>query len=102
HHPGGDFSLHNGMVAMAGDERLTFSGIGAYDPSLFATVQRGERCQLAMLLRPAMTRGEVSGEHHRGLWMDIGTPQRLAALEHRLAARPGELRRNLSDPEPTN
>jgi MurNAc alpha-1-phosphate uridylyltransferase len=48
---------------------------------------RGARCQLAALLAPAMARGLVSGEHHRGLWMDIGTPLRLEALERVLAGR---------------
>jgi MurNAc alpha-1-phosphate uridylyltransferase len=39
------------------------------------------------LLAPAMARGLVTGEHHRGLWMDIGTPLRLEALERALDAR---------------
>jgi MurNAc alpha-1-phosphate uridylyltransferase len=87
HHPEGDFSLAGGKVSADGSQRLTFSGIGVYAPALFATVQRGSRCQLAALLRPAMAQGRVSGEHHRGLWMDIGTPQRLDALQRMLAAR---------------
>jgi MurNAc alpha-1-phosphate uridylyltransferase len=29
----------------------------------------------------------VSGEHHRGRWMDIGTPQRLVELEQLLVAQ---------------
>ena len=86
HHPAGDFGLENGRVTAEARERLTFSGMGAYVPRFFAAVERGSRCQLAGLLRPAMARGEVSGEHHRGLWMDIGTPERLAELERVLAA----------------
>ena len=38
----------------------------------------------APLLRSAAEAGQVSGEHYRGLWMDIGTPQRLAELERQL------------------
>jgi len=87
HHPGGDFSLDAGKVLADGPGRLTFSGIGVYTPALFATVPRGARCQLAALLKPAMAQGLVSGEHHRGLWMDIGTPLRLEALERALAAK---------------
>ena len=87
HHPGGDFALAGGNVSGESRGRLTFSGIGVYSPALFAGVARGARCQLAALLAPAMARGLVSGEHHRGLWMDIGTPLRLAALERMLAAR---------------
>lgn len=87
HHPGGDFALDAGKVAADGPARLTFSGIGAYAPALFAGVPRGERRQLVALLRPAMARGLVSGERHHGTWMDVGTPQRLAELEVLLAAR---------------
>jgi MurNAc alpha-1-phosphate uridylyltransferase len=65
--------------------RLTFSGIGAYSPALFAGVERGAKCQLVALLRPAMAQGRVAGEQHRGLWTDVGTPQRLADLERQLA-----------------
>ena len=85
HHRTGDFCLRNGLVAADGEERLTFSGMSAYAPALFAAVARGAKCQLVALLRPAIARGEVSGEHYRGTWMDVGTPQRLAALERTLA-----------------
>jgi MurNAc alpha-1-phosphate uridylyltransferase len=86
HHPAGDFSLAGGKVSTDGMPRLTFSGIGAYSPTLFAGVERGAKCQLAALLRPAMAQGRVAGEQHRGLWMDVGTPQRLADLERILAS----------------
>jgi len=39
---------------------------------------------LAPLLRAAIKRGEVSGEHYTGQWLDIGTPQRLDALNREL------------------
>jgi MurNAc alpha-1-phosphate uridylyltransferase len=88
HHPGGDFCLEDGLLSADGaGPRLTFSGIGAYSSALFAGVAPGAKCQLAGLLRPAMAQGRVSGEHHHGLWMDIGTPQRLADLERLLSAR---------------
>jgi len=87
HHPAGDFCLSGGRVAADGARRLTFAGIGVYAPALFAEVPRGTKRQLAALLRPAMAQGRVSGEHHGGQWMDIGTPERLAALDRLLAAR---------------
>lgn len=87
HHPAGDFRLHEGRALADGPgPRLTFSGIGVYAPALFGGVARGSKCQLAALLRPEMAQGRVTAEHHRGLWMDIGTPQRLAALDAMLAA----------------
>ena len=80
HHPLGDFGLHNGVVTAAG-ARLTFSGIGAYHPALFAGIARGEKSRLAAQLAQPIAEGRVSGEHFRGEWRDIGTPQRLAALD---------------------
>jgi MurNAc alpha-1-phosphate uridylyltransferase len=41
---------------------------------------RPPRFPLAPLLRAAMARGAVTGEHHRGAWTDVGTPARLEAL----------------------
>jgi MurNAc alpha-1-phosphate uridylyltransferase len=88
HHPLGDFGLERGRVLSDGPApRLTFSGIGVYAPALFASVEPGAKRQLAALLRPAMSEGRVSGEHHRGLWIDVGTPQRLADGEHVIATR---------------
>jgi len=86
YHPSGDFCLSHHQVAAEGPQRLTFSGIGVYAPALFAGVARGAKRQLVELLGPAMAQGRVTGEHHRGQWMDVGTPQRLAELERFLAA----------------
>jgi MurNAc alpha-1-phosphate uridylyltransferase len=80
-HPNGDFLLHDGIVSDAGEgERLTFSGIGLYHPSLFDGCEPGAFA-LAPLLRRAMDDGRVSGELYAGRWFDIGTPQRLAQLD---------------------
>lgn len=83
HHPGGDFSLCDGQVTKTG-ERLTFSGMGVYRPALFAGIAAGSRAALAPLLRAAVARGRVRGEHFRGYWLDVGTAQRLAELEAHL------------------
>lgn len=79
HHPQGDFVLAAGAVREEGEPRLTFAGIGVYRAALFAGVAT-ERFQLAHLLRRAMAEGQVSGEHYRGRWSDVGTPRRLAEL----------------------
>lgn len=83
HHPGGDFGLRDGVVAADG-AKLTFSGIGAYHPALFAGIKRGDKARLAAQLATPMAEGRVSGEHFRGEWNDVGTPQRLAELDARL------------------
>ncbi len=79
HNPKGDFALNNGRVAAEGADKLTFSGIGLYQPRLFAG-QSEERFPLAPLLRNAMSQNKVSGLHHQGIWTDVGTPERLAEI----------------------
>lgn len=79
-HPAGDFVLRAGQVLAEGEPRLTFSGIGVYQPALFAACRPGP-LPLAPVLREAMARNEVSGEHYTGQWLDIGTPGRLAELD---------------------
>jgi N-acetyl-alpha-D-muramate 1-phosphate uridylyltransferase len=86
HHPGGDFILTESRVGVGDSSRLTFSGIASYRPELFAGIARGERAALAPLLKKAMTAQRVSGELHRGLWADVGTPERLTALDAELRA----------------
>jgi MurNAc alpha-1-phosphate uridylyltransferase len=86
HHPDGDFALRDGDVCEDGGPRLTFSGIGWYHPALFEATPDGP-FPLAPTLRAAMREGRVSGEHYTGVWMDIGTPQRLAELDRQLAGR---------------
>ena len=85
HNLGGDFALVNGKVQSTGLTMLTFSGIGVYRPELFTGCQPGA-FPLAPLLRQAMVQGQVSGSHFQGLWLDIGTPERLAQLNRELKA----------------
>lgn len=84
HHPGGDFALSaDGLLADAGNDRLTYSGLGIYRQELFAGCAPGA-FPLAPLLRRAMAAGRVSGEYYGGRWLDIGTPERLRALDEEL------------------
>jgi N-acetyl-alpha-D-muramate 1-phosphate uridylyltransferase len=85
HHPEGDFRLDpDGLVHADGQPRLTFSGLGAYHPALFADLADNTPAKLAPLLREAMNAGQVGGRHHTGHWIDVGTPQRLAELDREL------------------
>ncbi len=83
-HSDGDFALSSGKLNDQGNHKLTFSGLGVYHPDLFATVERGQAAKLAPLLRLAMAKGLVTGEHYQGVWHDIGTPERLALLDQQL------------------
>ncbi|WP_133511050.1 N-acetylmuramate alpha-1-phosphate uridylyltransferase MurU [Candidatus Thiosymbion oneisti] len=83
HHLEGDFALANGRLSTQDTPRYTYSGIGIYHPDLFRGCSGGA-FPLAPLLRAAMERGLVSGEHYAGRWLDIGTPERLQALDRML------------------
>lgn len=84
HNPKGDFILQeNGAVASADAAGLplTFSGMGVYHPDLFRNTPPRQAAKLAPLLREAMNAGLVSGEQHAGLWLDVGTVERLAEAD---------------------
>ena len=84
HHPHGDFALIRGRLSSAeGRERLTYSGIGIFHPELFDGIEPGPR-PLAPLLRAGIAAGRIGGEHYRGTWLDVGTPERLSELRRRL------------------
>ncbi|MFQ3786074.1 N-acetylmuramate alpha-1-phosphate uridylyltransferase MurU [Halomonas sp. A29] len=89
HHPAGDFRLDDtGRVHAQGEPRLTFAGLSLLDPALVAEQSPGE-FPLAPLLRAAMHAGRIGGTHHRGRWVDVGTPERLVELERELAGQQG-------------
>ncbi len=86
HNPAGDFALQAGSVVDDSDESevisaLTFSGISVLSPALFDGIHSGEKAALAPLLRAAISEGKVSGEHHSGYWVDVGTPERLTEVD---------------------
>ncbi len=84
YHRAGDFALADGRLRSSGPSCLTYGNIGVYRPELFARRPPG-RFGLGEVLRQAMEREHVSGEHFRGEWYNVGTPEDLAALDRRLA-----------------
>lgn len=100
-HPRGDFGVdaHGALLpraeAAVTNVALTFAGIGVYRPEILAGWQaiigdtpgahaNPPRFSLTPLLRAAIARGEITWQHHRGLWTDVGTPERLHSLDLRL------------------
>jgi len=79
-HSQGDFSIDNGLLTNQGAPMRTFSGVGVYHPSLFAPIKRGDAAKLAPLLRQAILENKASAQYYQGVWHDIGTPERLQAL----------------------
>ncbi len=77
-HNGGDFALAGLRVSETEGERLTYAGIGCYRPEFFDG-EGAQRKPLLPMMRRAVHAGRVAGEHYRGRWLDVGTPERLAA-----------------------
>lgn len=75
----GDFDLADGRVVSTAKPALTFSGVALYRPAFFAGCSAG-RFPLAPMLHEAARAGRVSGQLYEGLWEDVGTPERLRAL----------------------
>lgn len=89
HNPSGDFGLGaDGLAISRAGEAWTFSTIGLYRRELFELPwcevlpgnPQGTAEPLAPLLRRAMEAGRVSAEIYTGLWVDVGTPERLEEL----------------------
>ena len=96
HNLRGDFGLDEiGGIALALNlptsdprPRYTYSTIGLYRRALFEPPwcdiasgnPLGIKAPLAPLLRAAMDNGRVSAELYGGPWTDVGTPERLRAL----------------------
>jgi N-acetyl-alpha-D-muramate 1-phosphate uridylyltransferase len=88
HHPQGDFYLVSPHIFSdeqlssnpLGHGKYTFSGAGIYHHDLFKDIPKGEKAALAPILKNAMGSLLVEGELMTSPWHDVGTPDRLLAL----------------------
>ncbi|WP_298833570.1 N-acetylmuramate alpha-1-phosphate uridylyltransferase MurU [uncultured Piscinibacter sp.] len=85
-HPGGDFGITDGLAtAVAGGESFTWTGIGVFRPGfvgeLMAGLAVGEKARLRPYLDAAIAQHRLGAQRWSGLWADVGTPERLAALD---------------------
>lgn len=86
HNPDGDFALdRQGNIFAKGSQKATFSGIGLYRPEMFDGLNNDKR-PLKPLFDKAIAKQQVSGQLYHGQWSDIGTIERLQALETQLNA----------------
>jgi len=81
-HPDGDFSIKHGLLCNDTNEKKTYSGIGIYKPALFS--QESGRFPLAPILKEQANNNAISAEFFGGLWLDIGTPERLEQLRNNI------------------
>jgi len=88
HNVPGDFGLdEDGSVTMQ-EPRLTYGGVAVLDTKLFDGLAPGRRA-LKPVLDSSVERGELRGQFYDGIWIDVGTPERLE--EARLVAESGGL-----------
>ncbi|MCL4163853.1 UNVERIFIED_CONTAM: hypothetical protein GTU68_044728 [Idotea baltica] len=87
HHPAGDFCRDSDgkIYRKEGSNDFTYAGVALIDPKLV----RDWRCEDAAfpLLSPlleAMEQHLLAGDVHTGLWEDVGTLDRLEALDQKL------------------
>lgn len=100
-HPQGDFGIdRDGRLLPLADSSdaaraLTFAGIGVYRPGLLddwravigdtpGANATPPRFSIVPLLRARMRLGDATWQQHHGVWIDVGTPQRLEELDARL------------------
>ncbi|MBP8173560.1 MAG: nucleotidyltransferase family protein [Aeromonadaceae bacterium] len=83
-HPHGDFSLLGDRVI--NQPGLTFCGVALYRPAAFAIMAEGKAPLKPWFLR-WMDEGRLGGSYLACEWHDIGTPERLAALDSQLQGR---------------
>lgn len=84
HH--GDYGLTQQMLITNSDRHYTFSGIACYHPQLFSGCHPG-RYSVTPLVREYVRLNQVPGLVHDGFWFDIGTAERLKAIDQ--ATLPG-------------
>lgn len=81
HHPRGDFGIDAQGLALAdARERFTWASVGLFKASLFAGITPGTRMSLRPLLDQAIASRSLGAERWPGAWTDVGTAERLAAL----------------------
>lgn len=88
HHLRGDFGLEGDFIVERDADRFTYSGVGIYHREFFAGCIAG-KFPLLPLLKRAIAARRLRGELHEGEWCDVGSPERLAALEKRVSSYNG-------------
>lgn len=89
HRPDGDFMLRGDRIGATDGARHTYAGIAVIDPMLVVDIRSGEKAPLAPQLHAAARQGRLGGRLYAGPWHDVGTLERLAALNAHLRTAHG-------------
>jgi len=83
HNPAGDFLLgEDGVIMNNGAIKKTFSGVGIYRPNFFYGLPNNESIKLSDVLKEKAEKKLIKGKLFNGLWIDIGTPERLMSQDN--------------------
>ncbi|GAA0742204.1 nucleotidyltransferase family protein [Ideonella azotifigens] len=81
HHPRGDFGISpEGLAVADAPERHTWASVGLFRPAMFTDIPPGTRLALRPKLDAAIADGRVGARLWPGPWTDVGTIERLDAL----------------------
>jgi MurNAc alpha-1-phosphate uridylyltransferase len=78
HNPRGDFGVDAAGRVSAEAPLYTYAGLAVFTPRMFAGLVQGRR-PLKPLLDAAIARREFRAIRFSGMWLDVGTPERLEA-----------------------
>jgi len=82
HHPLGDFAIDaEGLAVLQTEQpRRTWASVGLFHAELFAGIVPGTPEAITPLLHEAIAQRRLGAQPWDGGWTDVGTPERLAAL----------------------
>lgn len=85
HNAKGDFAVRaDGVATREGAPRYTYSTIGLYRRAFFDSLPagnaEGRKAPMLPLMLSAIEREQMTAEIYTGPWTDVGTPERLSAL----------------------
>jgi N-acetyl-alpha-D-muramate 1-phosphate uridylyltransferase len=87
HHPEGDFGIDaHGLASRSALPKRTWASVGLFRAGIVKEVKVGDKLPLTPLLRAGADAGHISATAYDGAWTDVGTIERLNALNH---AAPG-------------
>jgi hypothetical protein len=80
-HVARDFGIDaEGLASRSAEPRLTWASVGLFRAAMVADVAVGQKLPLTPLLQAGADAGRISAERYDGPWTDVGTVERLNAL----------------------
>ena len=89
HHPQGDFGIDAASgLATTHEPRRTWASVGLFRAGMFINISPGAHLKLRPLLDDALASGRLGAEVWAGPWTDVGSTERLKALNRAAPSEP--------------